>query len=170
MPELWDVYDRNRNLTGRVIERGTLMSEEEYHLVVQVWIKNVEGKWLISRRTAMKSEPLKWEPTGGSVLAGEDSISGALREVHEELGIVLEKEKAKLFRSFRRDKACWENPGFLDVWVFESDVQIEDVVLQEEEFCDVKWATCEEIVQMIECDEFVPMKKFPYYIELFSEM
>ena len=38
MPELWDIYDKNRNITGKTIARGELMAEDEYHLVVQVWI------------------------------------------------------------------------------------------------------------------------------------
>lgn len=168
MAELWDIYDKDRNLTGRTVERGEKLREEDYHLVVQVWIRNSQGMWLISKRAETKSQPLKWEPTGGSVLAGESSLQGALREVKEELGITLSADRAEFFRSFRRDKeASWENPGFLDVWVFEKDVPIESIVLQEGETCDAKWAQKEEIVRMIEQDNmFVPMRQFPYYREL----
>ena len=171
MAELWDVYDKDRKLTGRTVERGAKLREEDYHLVVQVWIRNAKGQWLISRRAETKSQPLKWEPTGGSVLAGETSLQGALREVKEELGISLDAEKAEFFRSFRRDKeASWENPGFLDVWVFGAEIPISDVVLQEEETCDAKWAEKEEIIRMIEQDDmFVPMRQFPYYKELLKK-
>jgi predicted N-acetyltransferase YhbS len=41
--ELWDVYDKNRNKTGKIVERGKPMSQDEYHLVVEIWIKN--SKW-----------------------------------------------------------------------------------------------------------------------------
>ena len=108
MAELWDIYDKNRIKTGRTIERGQPMTENEYHIVVQVWIRNSNGQWLISRRSPGKSMPLKWEPTGGSVLAGEDSLTGALREVREELGVVLKPDTGRLLYSFRRDKASWE--------------------------------------------------------------
>ena len=54
MPELWDIYDKNRNITGKTIARGELMAEDEYHLVVQVWIKNDENKWLISKRAVRR--------------------------------------------------------------------------------------------------------------------
>ena len=168
MPELWDIYDCSRTLTGRTIQRGELMSEDEYHLVVSVWIRNSNGEWLLSRRAENKSHPLKWEPVGGSVLAGEDSLGGALREVREELGVSLEKSRGKLFRSFRRDKICWENPGFLDIWFFEKDVPIEEIVLQEEETCGAKWASEDEILRMIESGEFVPTQEFPYHQELFA--
>lgn len=101
MPELWDIYDKNRNITGKTIARGELMAEDEYHLVVQVWIKNDENKWLISKRAATKSQALKWEPTGGSVLAGEGSKEGALREVKEELGYRLTRKVGICFGHFK---------------------------------------------------------------------
>lgn len=167
MAELWDVYDENRNITGKIVERGTYMAEDEYHLVVQIWIKNADGKWFISKRAPQKSEGLKWEPTGGSVLAGETSLQGAIREVKEEVGITLDPERGYLFKSFRREKFTWANPGFLDVWVFENNTKIDDVVLQEEETIDAKWATAEEILELMEADKFVPLGENLYYRELF---
>ncbi len=168
MPELWDIYDSERRRTGRTITRGTPMSADEYHLVVQIWIRNSRGEWLISRRAATKSYPLLWEPTGGSVLAGEDSPDGALREVREELGITLDPEKGELFRSFRRDKASWENPGFLDVWFFTDETPATQLVLQPEETCDAMWASEQTILDMMAADQFIPMKKHPYHHELFQ--
>ena len=41
--ELWDVYDENRNCTGRLHRRGDPLSEGEYHLVVYVWMLNSRG-------------------------------------------------------------------------------------------------------------------------------
>lgn len=36
--EFWDILDRNGNKTGKTVERGKPMRQDEYHLVVQVWI------------------------------------------------------------------------------------------------------------------------------------
>lgn len=168
MAELWDVYDKDRNITGKIVERGTYMADDEYHLVVQIWIKNDENKWLISKRAPHKSQDLKWEPTGGSVVAGETSLQGALREVKEEVGITLEPEKGHLFKSFRREKFTWANPGFLDIWVFENNTLLENIVLQEEETIDAKWATVDEILELMETDEFVPLGENLYHKELFG--
>ncbi len=168
MAELWDIYDKNRVKTGRTIERGQPMTEEEYHIVVQVWIRNPAGNWLISRRAPCKHLPLLWEPTGGSVLAGEDSLHGALREAKEELGVVLDPSCGKLLYSFRRDKPTWENPGFLDVWMFTDDTPIEKIVLQDGETCDAMWTDTASILQMIDAGEFIPMQRYPYYRDLFT--
>ena len=100
------------------------------------------------------------------MLAGEGSKEGALREVKEELGISLDPESGDLFRLFQREQFTWENPGFLDVWVFKDNTPVEDVVLQQEETIDAKWASSEEIVQLIENGEFVPFGKDEYYREL----
>ncbi len=146
--ELWDIYDAERRRTGRFIERGQKLGEGEYHLVVQAWIRNSRGEWLISRRCPTKPLPLKWEATGGSVLAGEDSLTGALREVKEELGVTLDPAGARLISSTRADRERWSNPGFLDVWLFSHDCELSDVTLQEGETCGAKWVSTEELAEM----------------------
>ena len=144
------------------------MGEDDYHIVVQVWIRNRTGQWLISRRSPTKTYPLCWEATAGSVLAGEDSVSGAVREVREELGVILDPACGKLFTSYRKDKTLWRTPGFLDVWVFTNDTPIENIVLQETETCDAMWADEDTILQMQEDGRFVPMSQNPYCHDLFA--
>lgn len=166
MPELWDVYDFYRRRTGRTIHRGDPMRLDEYHLVVQVWIRNSRGEWLISRRAPGKSMPLMWEPTGGSVLAGEESLEGALREAWEELGVRFDPRRGLLFCSARREKPSWENPGFLDVWVFSHDCEIGDIRLQPEETCGAMWVTGADILRMIAAGTFIPMTDYAYIHDL----
>jgi 8-oxo-dGTP diphosphatase len=69
--ELWDIYDKNRQKTGKIHERGKPISEGDYHLVVQVWIRNSKGEYLISKRHPNKPHPNLWECPGGSVLKDE---------------------------------------------------------------------------------------------------
>ena len=71
-----------------------------------------------------------------------------------------------MFKSFRREKLTWANPGFLDIWVFKNSTPIEDVVLQEGETIDAKWVTAEEILQLMEADKFVPIGENLYHKEL----
>ena len=51
-----------------------------------MWVK-VGEKLLITQRHPEKSEPLKFDLPGGAVVAGEDVLSGAVRELWEEVGI-----------------------------------------------------------------------------------
>ena len=42
--ELWDIYDKNRNLTGRQMHRGSEFGNGDFHLVVHVCIFNSKMK------------------------------------------------------------------------------------------------------------------------------
>ena len=50
--ELWDVYDVNRNYTGKVIDRHSdeKLNEGEYHLVVEAIIINSKAELLLNKR------------------------------------------------------------------------------------------------------------------------
>ena len=86
MTELWDLYTEDREKSGETLVRGQEIPEGRYHLVADAWIVNSKGEYLISQRSASRPTfPLMWECVGGSVLAGEDSLAGALREAREEL-------------------------------------------------------------------------------------
>ena len=85
--EKCDLYTKYREKTGKEHVRGEELPDGLYHLVVHVWIRNSKGEYLISKRAADRTvNPLMWESAGGSVIKGEDSIEGAIREVKEEVG------------------------------------------------------------------------------------
>lgn len=147
--ELWDVYDENRNVTGRLHPRGTPLPTGDYHLVVQVWMRNSRGEYLLTKRTPNKTHPGKWETTGGCAQAGDDSLSAVLREAKEETGLTLDPEKGRLFLSFRG------SDSFADVWLFEQDFDLADVVFQEGETCNAMYASPEKLRQMLQAGELV---------------
>lgn len=139
---MWDLYTRNRELTGEEHIRGNKLPENRYHLVVHVWIVNKEGKYLISQRDASRPTfPLMWECVGGSVLKGETSLRGAVREVKEEVGIDLPPETGVLVCSEIREKFN----DFKDVWLFQYDGDVNLANATEKEVADVKWMTPDEI-------------------------
>ncbi len=162
--ELWDILDEDGNKTGELVARGRPMKQDEYHLVVHVWIRNSKGQFLISKRTPNKTFPNMWETTGGSAIKGEDSLSAALREVREEIGINLSPTNCRCL--FRQKRQHPHFPDFVDVWLFDEDVDITKVVYQAEEVCGAKWATQEQIFSMIENGEFVNI--FTYLCDLFN--
>ena len=106
MSELWDIYDKNRKKTGKVVERGKYeFKEDEYHIVVEGIIINSKKQILITKRSANKKFGLMWEFNGGSVLSGETSLDGIIRELNEELGICLSKKEAVFFKSIKRNNS-----------------------------------------------------------------
>lgn len=147
--ELWDVLDENRNPTGRLHRRGDFLPKGDYHLVVLVLLENGKGEFLITKRAPTKGYGNMWETTGGSAVAGDDSLTAALREVREETGFELDAEKGKLVRSWQGGEV------FVDVWHFLCELDPHKAVLQEGETCDITYATPEKIDELFSEGKFV---------------
>lgn len=159
--ETWDVYDKYRRKTGDTHERGFNMKEGDYHIVVHVWIVNSHGDFLIQKRQHdKKGWAGMWDcAAAGSAILGDSSMDAAIRETKEEIGLdIKSKELEPLFTvKFSR--------GFDDHWLVRKDVNLKDLALQQEEVEDVKWATIDEINQMVEDLEFIP---FPFLDRLYE--
>lgn len=145
--ELWDLYTEERELTGKIHVRGEELPENLFHLVVHVWIKNSKGQYLISQRAADRPTcPLMWETVGGSVLKGENSLQGALREVKEEVGIDLSPDNSRfIFSKIRRKIGGRKFNDILDVWCFDYDGEVNLDKAEEKEVAQSKWLNKEEI-------------------------
>lgn len=143
--ELWDLYTEDRVKTGEIHEREDPMPKDRYHLVVNAWLKNSEGKYLISKRSKTKSKnPLMFETVGGAVLKGEDSLQAALRETKEEVGIDLDPKMGKLIYSDVRKNLN----SIRDVFLFDYNgpVNLKNATTDEVE--SVGWMTTDEIYEL----------------------
>lgn len=146
MIEYWDLYDKHKKKIKKVVKRGDKLSNDEFHLVVNSWILNDEGEFLITQRASTKSHPLMWECTGGSVLKGDESLDAAIREIKEEIGIDVDKDNANFIgTTLRYYKDC---PDIIDVWLFRCNVNIKDTVLQKDEVNDIMWADKNTILKL----------------------
>lgn len=165
--EIWDLY----NLAGEVIGehvRGTQMPENGYHLVVHVWIRNAAGQYLMTQRSAQKKTyPLAWECVGGSVIQGEDSLTAALREVQEEVGIVLDTNNGGKVLTKIRDFAGGARVNDInDVYLFAYDGEIPLAEALTDEVAQACWMTRDEIIALYESGKMVSViKDLSYFIE-----
>lgn len=150
--EIWDLYTADRNLTGRTHIRGEEIPDGYHHLVVHVWIRNGMGEYLISQRAASRPTfPLMWECVGGSVTVGEDSLTGALRETKEEVGVDLDPAAGKVV--FSRTRSYFHD--IMDVWLFEYDGYVDLARATTDEVAQVKWMTAAEIRALFDSGDFV---------------
>ena len=152
--ECFDLYDVNRNRTGKVLERGNKVPEGFYMLVVHVCIFGSDGRMLIQKRLPNKSGwSGMWDITaGGSALAGDSSQQAASRELLEEVGIDYSLE------GMRPAMTIYFDGGFNDIYTVNMDVDIDSLKLQPTEVEQVRWATEEEILEMLKQKEFVLYK------------
>ena len=142
--EIWDLYDKDRKLTGETAVRGQPLPKDRYHLVVDALFLNSRGETLLQRRAKEKDNmPDIWSVAGGSAVRGEDSLTACLREVEEEMGFAPDQYHARVLMS-----DCKERPSggyFRDVWLFFQDVPIENMTWQPEEVQDGMWILPERI-------------------------
>ena len=155
--EYWDIYDKDRNLTGRKMKRNDwILKDGEYHISVQGVIQRPSGEYLITKRKMNKSwAPGWWEVPGGGVKAGETPKEAVVREVFEETGLDIKDADGGLFLSYER-----VNPGegdnyFMDVFKFSLDFTEDDVHILPEEVDEFRLATAEEIKELAKTDHFL---------------
>ena len=174
MSEIWDIYDGNKKKTGRLAERETYeFKENEYHIAVEAIILNSKKQMLITKRAPHKRFPNKWECNGGSVLAGESSLEGMIRELKEELGVEFSKSEAIFLKDIKREDGKYY---FKDYWLFYKDIKDEEITFPDGEAIDFKWVTIDEFIQMRENGQIVPVAKdfnkedFEKALELISKI
>lgn len=148
--EFWDIYDENKQRTGRTMKRNDwCLKDNEYHLTVLGVIARTDGKFLITKRVKTKAwAPGWWEVSGGAAMAGEESADAVHREVLEETGLDVRNWNGGYMFSYKR-----ENPGkgdnyFVDIYRFMGDFDESDIKLQEEETDGYMLATAEEIEEL----------------------
>lgn len=150
--EYWDIYDKEKKLTGRTMERNDWhMQPGEYHLTVLGVVQHRDGRYLITKRVMSKSwAPGWWEVSGGGVKAGEDSKTAVLREVREETGLDVSDWDGGYEFSYRRDNPEEGDNYFVDIYRFVGDFTEKDLNLQTAETDGYMLATAEEIREFAE--------------------
>ena len=132
--ELWDLFDNERQPLNKTHRRGDKMRIGEFHTVAEIWTVNSNNDVLLTLRDPRKeSYPNKWECTGGSVLSGESSRQGAVRELREETGIKATEDELILLDT------CMEKSSFVDIYLLRRDIPINTLTMQEGETVAAKW-------------------------------
>lgn len=143
MAEYWDIYDVNRELTGRTIKRGDAFAEGEYYVCCEIWIINSRNQMLMTQRHPAKKAGGLWEFSGGGVLAGETTKQAAIREIKEELGVIIDESELELLEVFKNRNY------FMDIFVVRKDIDLKEITLQPAEVVDAKYLSSDEIANMI---------------------
>lgn len=142
--EQWDLYDGSRHPLNKTHIRGNDIAPGEYHIVVEIWTVNSKGEILLTLRHPKKEiYPNLWENTGGSVLAGESSKEGAVRELKEETGIEASESELIFLGTTRAESV------FFDTYVVNKDIPIEKLTMQEGETVSAQWVTLKELDDII---------------------
>lgn len=150
--EKFDVYDDERQLTGKTRIRGEKCDINENRQVVHICIFNSKNQMLIQQRqTSADGWPEYWDlSAGGQGITGETSKESAHRELLEEIGIDYDFSNTRPFLTVNFEH------GFDDYYFVNLDIDETTLKLQEEEVKTVKWATIDEILNLRRENKFIP--------------
>ena len=123
---------------------------------------------MISQRSADRPAfPMLWECVGGSALKGEGSLSAALRETEEEVGVKLSPKDGKILLSMvGRVVNGVKFSDIVDVWLFEYDGPVALETATTKEVAQAKWMKKDEIKELFDEGKFV--NTLGYFFELES--
>lgn len=141
-----DLYDENKKLTGETIYKGQDVPKGRYYITVVIFIQNNKNEFLLQKR--VKKKDGKWATTGGHPLSGETSKQGIVTEIKEELGVNVIEKNIILFKTLKTED------DFVDLYYLKENIDIDKIKIQEEEVKEVKWATIDEIQNMIKNNIF----------------
>ena len=155
--ELLDVLDEQGNKIG-VEERKIVHEKGLWHIHVGVWIMNQNGELLLQQRSgAKKVNPYKWTRTGGHVDSGEIPIDGIQREVEEEIGVKISKDDFEPMGIEKIEKVNSNqniiNRNYVYSYFAFVKYKLEDYKIQEEEVCNLKYMSIEEIEEAMESQD-----------------
>jgi 8-oxo-dGTP diphosphatase len=110
-----------------------------------------EGKVLLVRRR-IKEGSLSWQFPGGEVESGESAGQAAVREVHEETGLVVVESKVL-------GERVHPNTGRIMVYVACQVVEGKATVIDDDELDDLAWTDRNSITQYVPYGFYEPVQK-----------
>lgn len=143
--DLYNIYKKNTEFT---ILKEQEIPDNYYTLVVTALIQNSKKEILIQKRSKQKGG--EYGLTSGHPKTGEDSLTGIISEIKEELGIETKPEELQLMYSTRDDK----NKCFYDLYYLKKDYKKEMMLLQKEEVERVYWFPEEKVNELCDSGEF----------------
>ena len=138
--ESCDIIDINRKPLGYTKERGEEFLDNQFNQGAELW-NFYDKKLLITQRAPNKSHPGKWEVPGGCSQAGESSEDTLHREILEEVGY-------KLNNNYKLIGCTLHKHNFVDVYVSNINIDINECVPQESEVSGIRYVTKEEFLKL----------------------
>lgn len=159
--EYFDIVDENGVPTGETVGRTEAHDKGIRHRTAHVWVVRMHGgkpQVLLQKRTADKeSFPGCYDTSSaGHIVAGDEPLPSAIRELGEELGIEASGEELEYAGTFETGyEKIFHGKPFRDneitfVYIYSKPVITEALRLQKEEVESVKWFDADYVREMIE--------------------
>lgn len=160
--ELVDLVDGTDSLVLAQWRSKIHEHKELYARAVLIFIVNQQGQLCFLRRTAHKSyAPNQWALVGGCVQSGESYEQGAIREIIEEVNIVVTAQSIR----FLGQVTPSDYPGKFFKGIFEIKVDDLAVPFNPEDFSELQWLTPMQLRDLAESKADVLMHDLLFLVE-----
>lgn len=172
--ELIDILDENNSFTGEIKLKSEAHKKGLWHASTQIWIYTPDGRILIQKRSINKDTyPDLWDiSVAGHLSAGDTAITASLREIEEEIGLVIPANKLYYLKTVKNSKQPNQliiDNEFNHLFLCCCNIKTEQLKLQTEEVTDVKLLLTDEFKYQLKNNypDFVPhgMEYYSYIID-----
>jgi isopentenyl-diphosphate delta-isomerase len=138
MDELIDILDTDGNMTNTTAMKFEAHKNGWFHQTVHIWFYTKNGTILMQQRGKEKDiYPLLWDVSvAGHIGAGEDIITSALREIQEEIGLIIspsDLEKIGIFKSVKNHSEVLKDYEFHHTFIAELKTPLNSLQKQDSE-------------------------------------
>lgn len=147
--ELIDIVNESGIPTGTVMDKDEAHKKNLLHNEVGVFVINNNKEILLEKRSKNKLySPNKWGLCAGHVDTGESLKIAAIREIKEEIGLIINEEDLIPFGGVERTTEE-TNSHLTHFFYLKCNKEASEFIIQEEELSEVKWFSIDHIIDLI---------------------
>ena len=159
--EYLDIVDENGIPSGETVSREEAHRLGVLHRTSHVWIvRKTDNGYdiLLQKRSLNKdSHPGMYDTSSaGHIVAGDEPLESALRELDEELGIKAGESELKKIGKFHGEYSkefhgrLFKDNEISFVFIYQGNVDIDNLVLQKSEIDEVRWFDLDKVWEEIQ--------------------
>lgn len=148
--EFWDILDADGKRIGKTVQKGTVLQQNEYHLVVHIWLADRHDFILIQQRAKhLEWMPGVWAVTSSAVLTNETSMDAAVRGTRDELGLHLNPSQ------FIKMCHTRNHNQLTDIYLVTGSREEFLPIVLGDKVADAFWTTWRGMIEMVNRKEFL---------------
>ena len=147
----WDLYDKNFNNTGIIINDTDEIPEDKYHYSINIWALNSKKQLLLIRNTLNYNihYPGFWNSINGNVLSGDTPIDTCIKSINSKIGIKISDVELKKVDTRLRDPYHY----IYETYILYKDIDLNKICFNDNTAVQAKWIDLKELYNMIENGE-----------------